>query len=242
MFDVIGFDADDTLWHTEVLYTNVQARFRQLLAPYGDPDQVDRQLYLTETGTLTYYGYGIKSFALSLIETTAQLSRDCIPVQLVTEIISLAKTMLTAEVLVMEHAQGALARLAAAYPLMLITKGELSEQEPKIARSGLSPHFRYLEIMADKTPDRYAALLERHRLQPARFLMVGNSLRSDILPVLELGGYAVHIPYHLTWEHEVAELPGGDHCRYFKLEHLGQLPALIEQLDQGDQPPLFLRY
>jgi len=233
MFDVIGFDADDTLWHTEVLYTNVQARFRELLAPYSDPDQVDRLLYLTETGNLACYGYGIKSFALSLIETAAQLSRDCIPVQLVTEIIDLARSMLTAEVLVMEHVQGTLARLAAAYPLMLITKGELSEQEPKIARSGLTPYFRYVEILSDKTRERYAALLERHRLEPARFLMVGNSLRSDILPVLELGGYAVHVPYALTWEHEVAELPGGDHRRYFKLEHLGQLPALIEQLNRG---------
>jgi putative hydrolase of the HAD superfamily len=148
-------------------------------------------------------------------------------------VIDLTKEMLTAEVQLFEHAEKVVSRLAAAYPLMLVTKGDLFDQELKIDRSGLRPYFRHVEIVSDKTLDSYAALLARHHIDPARFLMIGNSLRSDVLPVVALGGRAVHIPYHLTWAHEHVSPPAGDRDRYYELEHLGLLPALIERLSEN---------
>ena len=143
--------------------------------------------------------------------------------------------MLTAEVQLFEHAEEVVSRLAAAYPLMLVTKGDLLDQELKIDRSGLKPYFRQVEIVSDKTPEIYAALLAKHHIDPARFLMVGNSLRSDVLPVVALGGWAVHIPYHITWAHEHVSPPAGDRDHYYELEHLGLLPALIERLSREEK-------
>jgi putative hydrolase of the HAD superfamily len=234
MFDVIAFDADDTLWHSESLYAEAQDRFKQLLAPYCAAKHVEPALHQTEMRNLACYGYGIKGFALSLIETAIELSGGRIAASEIRQVIDLAKAMLGAQVCLLEHAQEAVVRLVGAYPLMLITKGDLFDQEAKLARSGLRPYFRYIEIVSDKTPDRYAALLARYHLDPARFLMVGNSLRSDILPVLALGGRAVYIPYHITWAHERAPVPETDQKGYFELEHLGLLPDLIERLRQPD--------
>ena len=185
---------------------------------------------------LGYYGYGIKGFALSLIEAAIQLSEGRVQAAEIQQVLGLAKDMLGAKVHLLEHAGEAVARLAAMYPLMLITKGDLFDQETKLARSGLRPFFRHVEIVSDKTPERYADLLARYELDAARFLMVGNSLRSDILPVMALGGRAVYIPYHITWAHEQAPLPETDQRGYYELEHLGQLPALIERLCQGREP------
>jgi putative hydrolase of the HAD superfamily len=232
VFDVIAFDADDTLWHSESLYAEAQDRFKQLLAPYCPAEHVEAALHQTEMRNLAYYGYGIKGFALSLIETAIELSAGRIAAAEIRQVIDLAKAMLGAQVRLLEHAREAVTRLADIYPLMLITKGDLFDQEAKLARSGLRLYFRYVEIVSDKTPDRYAALLARYHLDPARFLMVGNSLRSDILPVLALGGRAVYIPYHITWAHEHAPTPDTDHKGYFELEHMGLLPALIERLRQ----------
>jgi putative hydrolase of the HAD superfamily len=229
LFDVIAFDADDTLWRNEELYAQAHARFATLLAPYWD-GEIAPTLDRIETNNLGHYGYGIKGFILSLIETAIELSQGRVPGQVIQDVIDLGRHMLDAPVQLLDHAQETLASLAASYPLMLITKGDLLDQESKIARSGLEPYFRHIEIISDKTASRYSALLARHRLQPARFLMVGNSLRSDILPVVSLGSYAVHIPYHLTWTHEHIQ-PTPQQCRrYFQLEHLGLLPALIERL------------
>ncbi len=187
---------------------------------------------------LQYYGYGIKGFALSLIETAIELTQGRISGREIQEVIDLAKDMLTAEVQLLEYARETIARLAISYPLMMITKGDLFDQEAKIARSGLRQYFQYVEIVSDKTRDGYATLLARYHLEPSRFLMVGNSLRSDISPVVALGGWAVHIPYPITWAHENVSPPQRDQKRYFELEHLGLLPALIEELKkQIDKPP-----
>jgi putative hydrolase of the HAD superfamily len=238
MFDLIAFDADDTLWHSESLYSEAQDKFEQLLAPYHSAGHVGQQLHQTEMRNLQYYGYGIKGFALSLIETAIELSQGRISGGEIQEVIDLAKDMLTAEVQLLDHAQETVTRLAASYPLMMITKGDLFDQEAKIARSGLRQYFRYIEIVSDKTHEGYATLLARYHLKPSRFLMVGNSLRSDILPVVALGGWAVHIPYHIAWAHENVPPPQGNQKRYFELEHLGLLPALIEKLkNQIDKPP-----
>ncbi len=232
MLDLIAFDADDTLWHTEHLYSDAEKRFGELLAPYGVTDQIEQKLLTTESANLRFFGFGIKSFTLSMIETAIALTTGEISGHDVQRVIDLAKGMLSAEVELLEHVEDTVARLAQAWPLMIITKGDLLDQESKIERSGLGQHFKYVEIISDKTPASYAALLARHNLRPEGFLMVGNSLRSDVLPVLAAGGQAVHIPYRLTWAHERVspeELRG---AKYTELEHLEQLPELVSRLQE----------
>jgi putative hydrolase of the HAD superfamily len=233
MFDAIAFDADDTLWHTESLYSGAQDKFKRLLAHYHNAERIEQQLHQTEIRNLQYYGYGIKGFTLSLIETAIELTEGRILGTEVQKVIDLAKDMLTADVQLLEYAEETVARLADSYPLMIITKGDLFDQEVKIARSGLRQYFRYIEIVSDKTRDNYATLLAKYHLAPSQFLMVGNSLRSDILPVVALGGWAVYIPYRITWAHENVLPQDGDRKRYFELEHLGLLPALIEELSHS---------
>jgi putative hydrolase of the HAD superfamily len=231
MFDVIAFDADDTLWHSENLYAATQAQLRQLLSGYADADQIDRTLHEVEMRNLASYGYGIKGFALSMIEAALVLSGGQIQGHEIQHVLDLAKQMLATKVQLLDHAADVVARLAASYPLMLITKGDLFDQESKIEQSGLKPYFRHVEIVSAKTPERYSRLLAKYQIQPARFLMIGNSLRSDILPIIELGGQAIHIPYHITWAHErvtVVDKP----VRYETLEHLGLLPVAIERLSR----------
>ena len=232
-FDVIAFDADDTLWHNERLYARAQDRFRALLAHYHSPDWIDARLYQTEMRNLPHFGYGIKAFALSMIETAVELTEGRIAGSDIQTIIDSIKAMLAADVELMEHAAETLERLAETYTLMVITKGDLRDQELKIARSGLAQLFRHVEIVSDKSPATYGTILRRHGIAPDRFLMVGNSLRSDILPVLALGGSAVYVPYQLTWAHENAASPAG-RAGYYELAHLGLLPDLLDSLERQD--------
>lgn len=231
-FEVIAFDADDTLWHNERLYVNAQARFKALLAHYHDPDWIDARLYEAEMRNLPHFGYGIKAFALSMIETAVQLTEGRIAGHDIQAIIDTAKEMLAAEVELLEHTAETVAKLADTYTLMLLTKGDLHDQETKIARSGLAPYFRYVEIVSEKNSESYTGLLKRYAIAPERFLMVGNSLRSDITPVLTLGANAVYVPYQLTWAHEVVNPPPVEQPGYYELEHLGQLPGLLERLER----------
>lgn len=233
-FQVIAFDADDTLWHNERLYVEAQSRFKKLLAPYHSPEWIDERLYQAELRNLGHFGYGIKGFALSMIETAVELTEGRIAGSEIQTIIDIAKGMLSAEVELLEHVAETISLLAQRYPLMLITKGDLRDQEIKIARSSLGQHFKWVEIVSEKNPASYAALLMRHAIPPERFLMVGNALRSDILPVLELGGSAVYIPYPFTWGHEAADPPEGQ-PGYYHLAHLGLLPELLERLEGDDQ-------
>ena len=234
LFHTIAFDADDTLWHNERLYVHAQSRFKALLSPYHSPEWIEERLYQAELRNLGHFGYGIKGFALSMIETAVELTEGRISGGDIQTIIDIAKGMLSAEVELLEHAAETTARLAQRYPLMLITKGDLRDQEIKIARSGLADHFRRIEIVSEKNPASYAALLKRYAIPPERFLMVGNSLRSDVLPVLELGGSAVYIPYQHTWGHEAADPPVGQ-PGYYHLAHLGLLPELLERLEGDGQ-------
>jgi len=230
MVKTIGFDADDTLWHTEVLYTRAQDRFAQILRQYHSPEWIADRLYQTEIANLPHFGYGIKAFALNMIETAISLTEGQIAGREIQAVVNLAREMLAADVQLLEHAVETVAQLASEYDLMLITKGDLYEQESKVGRSGLAHHFRHVEVVTDKTRDRYQELLARHQIEPGQFLMVGNSIRSDVLPVLALGGWAVHIPYHLTWAHEVADPPPAGHPGYYQLEHLGLLPDLLRTM------------
>lgn len=231
IFDVIAFDADDTLWHNERLYANAQARFVELLAHYHSPEWIHERLYQTEVANLQHFGYGIKAFALSMIETAIELTEGRISGQDIQALIGLAKEMLNAEVELLEHVAETVPELAQSYPLMVITKGDLLDQETKISRSGLGHYFRYVEVVSAKTSATYERLLKRHAIKPERFLMVGNSLRSDILPILDLGGQAVYIPYHLTWIHETADLPMPGPPGYHQLDHIGLLPELLVQIE-----------
>ena len=230
-FDVIAFDADDTLWHSEILYAAAQEEYRRLLAPYAEAGTIDRVLHQTEMRNLSIYGYGIKGFTLSMIEAALELSQHQITGGEVQRVLDLAKQMLSTDVELLDGVAEVVAQLAQAYPLMLITKGDLVHQEAKIEGSGLKPYFRSIEIVADKTPQSYAALLARHHVEPSRFLMIGNSLRSDVLPVLAIGGQAVHVPYAITWAHEHVDVPADQQGRYHELEHIGLLPALVNQLE-----------
>jgi putative hydrolase of the HAD superfamily len=231
-FDVIAFDADDTLWHNERLYANVQMQFKKLLAHYHSPEWIEERLYQTETRNLQHFGYGIKSFALSMIETAIELTEGRITGSEIQTIVASAKAMLTAEVDLLENVTETLISLSQMYPLMVITKGDLLDQELKVERSGLAQHFRHVEIVSDKNPESYRTLLKRHAIAPERFVMVGNSLRSDILPVLALGASAVYVPHALTWAYEAAEPPPVEQPGYYTIEHLGQLPSLLEGLER----------
>lgn len=232
-FDLIAFDADDTLWHNERLYVDAQSRFVELLAHYHDPDWIRERLYQTETRNLQHFGYGIKAFALSMLESAVELTEGRLTGQDVKTLIDLAKGMLTAPVELLPHVSEVIPQLAKQYPLMVITKGDLLDQETKITRSGLGQYFRDIEVVSHKTRETYARLLEKHALSSERFLMVGNSIRSDILPTLELGGTAIHIPYETTWLHEMAEPPTRQ-PGFYALEDMGQLPGLLEKTNCGN--------
>jgi putative hydrolase of the HAD superfamily len=233
MLDLIGFDADDTLWQNESLYLQAREQFRKVLAPYRLAGSVDETLHRIEIPNLDYYGYGVTGFVLSMIEAAIELTEGRIAGEDVRQLLDLAKGMLAAEVQLFAHAVDTLATLSASYALMLITKGALRHQRSKLARSGLSEYFSHVEVVSDKTPATYQGILDKVQVEPYRFVMIGNSMRSDILPVLELGGWAIHVPNDLTWSHEDANLPQRLRRRYFEAGGLGQLPQLIERLNGG---------
>src|SRR5262245_50212094 len=233
MFDVIAFDADDTLWHNEPIYRGAQRQVLDILAHYHDREWMERRMYETEIRNLEHYGYGIKGFTLSMIETAIDLTEGRISGGEILRIIELTREMFRAPVELLEGVRETITTLANSHSLMLITKGDLFEQEGKIARSGLADFFSRIEIVPVKTREVYRSIAAKHRIDPERFLMVGNSMRSDILPVLEMGGWAVHIPYETTWEHEVVpenELAGKE---FIKLSHIRELLDLIEEMRHG---------
>lgn len=230
LFQIIAFDADDTLWHNERLYIAAQTKFKTLLARYHSPEWIAERLDQTEMRNLQHFGYGIKSFALSMIETAVELTEGRITGQEIQAILDAAKEMLTADVQLVERVPETLARLSQMYKLMVITKGDLRDQEIKITRSGLAQFFSHVEIVSDKKRADYARVLQQHHIAPERFAMVGNSLRSDILPVLEIGATAIYIPHELTWTHEHADAPT-DAPNFYKLEHFGMLPDLLRRLE-----------
>jgi putative hydrolase of the HAD superfamily len=231
VIDVIGFDGDDTLWHNERLFAAAQDRFVELLSHYHDSQWMRDRLFETEKRNLEHFGYGIKAFALSMIETAVQLTEGRVTRHEVLALVNLAKDMLSADTELLDDVRATVTTLAGQYRLMLITKGDLLDQEAKIRRSGLGGCFRDIEVVSDKRRETYARVLGKHSLPPGRFLMVGNSLRSDVWPVLELGAQAVWVPYELTWEHEAAEEPPPGQAGYHRLAGLRELPALLSRLE-----------
>jgi putative hydrolase of the HAD superfamily len=232
MIQVIGFDADDTLWENEIHYLRAKDEFKQMLSGYQNPDVISQRLDEIEVGNIEGYGYGygIKGFTLSMIETAMDVSRGKVTISEISRLLEIAKEMLTAEVELVDHVEDTLGRLADEHDLMLITKGDRFEQERKIDRSGLAGYFRYIEVVGEKSKAVYQALFEKYQIDPERFLMVGNSLRSDIVPVAELGGKAIYIPNDRTWFHEMVPSEDLEKIQYVELEHMGQVTEYIESL------------
>ena len=226
---LIAFDADDTLWENEIHFETAKDRFTQLLSSDSDPVWTERELYETEMRNLAHFGYGIKSFTLSMIETALDLTKGEVTGQQIRQILDYGKEMLQTPIKPLPYVEEVLTHLSQTRPLMLLTKGDLFDQEAKIARSGLADHFTYIEIVSEKNEETYAALLQRHDIQPADFCMVGNSLKSDILPVVALGGHAVYVPYYTTWLHERVEPSEVERQRYHQISHLGELPRLLAE-------------
>jgi len=230
----IGFDADDTLWHNENIFERVHERYRALLARYHDAGTVDRTLFATEMRNLELYGYGVKGFTLSAIETAIALTDGRIGAEEIQTLLQQGREMLAHPVELLDGVAETLAALAGTHRLLIITKGDLRDQERKLAKSGLAGHFNQIEIVSEKDAGSYQRLFARHAIDVRKFLMVGNSLKSDILPVLDLGGAGVHIPYHITWAAEHATAPTSFPGRLFILQRMSELPAIVRQWAQSE--------
>ena len=233
---LIAFDADDTLRENEIYFETAKDRFKHLLASDRDPAWTERELDEAEMRNLAYYGYGIKSFTLSMIETALDLTKGEVTGQQIRQILDYGKEMLQTPIKPLPHVEEVLTYLSQTRPLMLLTKGDLFDQEAKIARSGLADYFTYIEIVSEKNGETYAALLQRHGIQPEDFCMVGNSLKSDILPVVALGGHAVYVPYYTTWLHEHVEPSEAERQQYYQIAHLGELPRLLAERFASTSP------
>ena len=223
-YDIIGFDADDTLWQSEDGFRANELRFVELVAPFA-PEGIDVKAALTavERKNLHTFGYGVKAFAISMVEAAITITGGQVTTEVIAELVEMARTQLEEPVRLLPHVPEVLARVGAHYRIVLITKGDLVHQTHKITTSGLAHHFEHLEVVLEKDTDTYAGLLRRFGVEPHRFLMVGNSVRSDILPVMALGGHGVHVPYHLLWELEHV-----DHDEKFtELASLAELPVLL---------------
>ncbi len=230
----IAFDADDTLWHNERYFKLTQDRVCDLLRDFTEPDRLMGRLQEAERRNIGRYGFGIKGFVLSMIETAIDVTDRRVSADVIHEIIAAGQDMLRHPVELLPHAREAIEAMAGPYRVMLVTKGDLLDQERKLAQSGLGDLFDGVEIVSDKTPAVYRDIFTRHAKGPEHAMMVGNSIRSDVLPMIEAGGWGVHVPHGLIWALEHDEPPSG-HARYREIPDLGELPPLVAGLDRpGD--------
>jgi putative hydrolase of the HAD superfamily len=230
---VLAFDGDDTLWHNESRFHLTQTALRDLLRRHVPDADVDSHLYEVEMRNLGLYGYGVKSFTLSMIETAIELTKGQIPAADLEVILGWGKRMLGEPTELLDGVEAALKEAGGRYSLLLITKGDLFDQESKLARSGLGEMFAGVEILSDKNIDSYRSVLGRRGIKPEEFIMVGNSLRSDIAPVVALGARAIHIPYHVTWNHEHLPEEALPATGWYRLDRIGELGSLLESIDQA---------
>jgi putative hydrolase of the HAD superfamily len=225
----VGLDADDTLWHNETIFRLTQDRFRVLMADVAAPEPLEAKLAEVERRNLALYGYGVKGFTLSMIETAMELTGNEAPSRIIAEILAAGREMLSHPVEPLPGVEAALADLAGDYRLVLITKGDLLHQEQKLAASGLGELFAQVEIVSEKDATTYERVFARHGTGAAQAVMCGNSMRSDVLPALAAGAYAAHVPYPLTWAHEMADAPQG-HPRFAELGSIAELPTWVRGL------------
>ncbi|WP_457935985.1 HAD family hydrolase [Mesorhizobium sp. 10J20-29] len=228
----IGFDADDTLWQNEHFYQLTQARFAELLGDHADPQDLSARLLEAEKRNLRLYGFGIKGFTLSMIETAIEVTGGRAPSSVIAAILAAGREMLEHPVETLPHARETLEALAATHRLVLITKGDLFDQERKVAQSGLGELFEAVEIVSDKTQSTYERIFGRHGDGPEAAMMVGNSMKSDVLPAIGAGSWGVYVPHDLTWSVEHGEAPQ-DSPRFRQIVDLGELPALVEAIARG---------
>lgn len=228
--DVVGFDADDTLWHNERVFLEAKERFAGLLTPYHEPEWIDERLYATEMRNLHHYGYGIKSFTLSMIETAIELTEGRITGTEIRRIVELAKEMLETPVELLRDVEDTVTRLVGTFRLIIVTKGDLFDQEAKIAKSGLGDCFDHVEVVTSKSPATYSAVTAKVGVPPHRFVMIGDSLRSDVLPVVAVGGHAIHVPYETSWQHEHVSPEEAARYRFLRATSIKDVPQLLQAL------------
>jgi putative hydrolase of the HAD superfamily len=226
---VIAFDADDTLWVNEPNYRNAEKELERILKNYVDIQSITENLYKIEMKNLSLFGYGAKGFTISMIETAIELSGKKISAKEIQQIINLGKSVMNNPIELLPNVRKVVIQLSQICKLMLLTKGDLFDQESKIARSGLSEFFKYVEIMSEKDEETYTKILKKYSIDHDKFLMIGNSLKSDILPILSIGSKAVHIPYHTTWIHENVEQTDTN-PEYYELSDIIELPDFIDKI------------
>jgi putative hydrolase of the HAD superfamily len=227
----IAFDADDTLWQNEQFFRLTEQRFADLLRDYTDAPDLNDRLIAAVTRNLSFYGFGMKGFALSMVETAIEVTDHRVPGTVIAEILAAGRELLSYPIETLPYVDQALDDLQRHYRLLLVTKGDVFDQERKLAASGLADYFAAIEIVADKTEAAYRRIFSAHTDGAARTVMVGNSLRSDILPALAAGSFAVYVPHDLTWSYEHADQPAGE-PRYARIDHLGHLRAALETFEQ----------
>lgn len=232
MIDTVAFDADDTLWHNEHLFQDTQKKLEAIVQRHRPGEDIYEALFAVEMRNLELFGYGIKGFTLSMVEAAIQLTGGRIPAEEIHEIVQLGKTMMQAPVDLLEGVEETLDAVCGRYRVILITKGDIVDQTGKLERSGLARCFEQVEIVPRKDAAIYRTVFRRHGIDPARAVMVGNSMPSDVLPMLELGGHGVHVPYALLWAHEAHdEDPVSE--RFHRLERLTELPGLLDRLAEA---------
>ena len=225
----IGFDADDTLWQNEAFFRMTEQRFTELLSEHGAHEVITAKLLEAERRNLAFYGYGVKGFTLSMIETAVEVTKGEVSASVIAEILSFGRQMLQNPVETLPHVHETLDALAGRYRIILITKGDLFDQERKLAQSGLGDYFDAVEIVSEKTPKTYERIFGRHADGPQRAMMVGNSIKSDVAPAIAAGGFGVHVPHELTWVLEHAEAPE-ENPRFRRITDLSGLVPLLRQI------------
>jgi putative hydrolase of the HAD superfamily len=228
----IGFDADDTLWHNERFFRMTQDRFAELLADFAEQDHLEERLLEAEKRNLGHYGFGVKGFVLSMIETAIEVTEERVPATVISELMEAGLEMLNHPIDLLPHAAEAVAHCAENHRVLLVTKGDLLDQERKLAQSGLGDLFDGVEIVSDKRQSVYEDIFARHGDGADLGMMVGNSMKSDVVPMVDAGGWGIYVPHGLTWALEVATPPDG-HSRYRQIETLNGLPALVDEISKA---------
>lgn len=222
---VIGFDADDTLWSNACYFQEVERLFCRQLSSFMTEEELTHELFQTELSNMEWYGYGAMAFTLSLVETAIRVSRGQVSATIIAELLAAGKAILDKPIELFQGIPDILPELTARYRLVIVTKGDLLDQERKLAKSGLLPYFQHVEVVTEKHEANYRQLIEFMNIRPEEFLMVGNSLKSDILPVLSIGGKAVHVPFHMEWQYEKTNKPT---TPYIEVASLKDLPAVLK--------------
>lgn len=230
--ELIGLDADDTLWHNEINFQKAHRRFLGLVAPFAGPMTADERLDAVVSRNLGIYGYGVKAFTLSMLEAAVELAEGDLPSAVVAELLQIGRALAGDRMELLEGVRPALEALRERAPLVLITKGDLFHQEAKLAASGLAELFTSLEVVSDKSAETYRRIFRRHGVAPERTMMAGNAMKSDVLPALEAGAYATLVPYPVIWAHEADDAPAG-HPRYREVAALSELVAWIDEIGRS---------